>query len=558
VFGKPLPAPGSEPDSLQGFLHPCARLPGRFLSYLSQLLNFLTSQLRRSPFFSPAPLLPFSLALLFPLLLCLPAVVHAQPTWGPDVRLTYAQWESWWPEIAIWKDSLYVAWRDLRDRSPSSGEVYFKRSLDGGITWSPDVKLSLADSGATGPVIVARHDTVIVAWQDYRHGSYIVIYYRRSTDAGATWGPEVLLSNWWRVSYDPTLALGDGGDVYAVWCDQTTTNKLRFRRSTDYGTTWEPDTLVGPVYAGTLISPTLVFARGVLHLIKDELIPPWAWEVGYRRSTDRGLTWSPVSILSENDSIHSFWPKIAADSTGGVYVSWADYKYSPYPWTGDIFYRRSTDQGLSWHPIQEFVYQHRARGSDVACDSSQVYLTWEDSRNGPNDNFEIYFQMSTDRGTSWGPEARLTYAPYNSEYPRVEAAQGKVHLVWQDARDDTLYNGNFPEIYYKRGVYRVGVERNETLAGISSEIGVEVLSNPFQSEARVLYWLNQEGFIDLSVYNIEGQITRVLKRGISGPGRCRVVWDGLDRYGKEVGSGVYFIRLTAGGKEVTKRVVKLR
>jgi len=62
---------------------------------------------------------------------------------------------------------------------------------------------------------------------------------------------------------------------------------------------------------------------------------------------------------------------------------------------------------------------------------------------------------------------------------------------------------------------------------------------------------------ELKIYNIKGQLVRELdinaKSGIRS-----ISWDGLDSYGKKVGSGIYFYKLTADKKEIVKKMVLMR
>jgi hypothetical protein len=48
-----------------------------------------------------------------------------------------------------------------------------------------------------------------------------------------------------------------------------------------------------------------------------------------------------------------------------------------------------------------------------------------------------------------------------------------------------------------------------------------------------------------------------LATGMAGPGRHRVLWSGRDSRGAVVPAGVYFARLQAGGREISRRIVIL-
>lgn len=93
--------------------------------------------------------------------------------------------------------------------------------------------------------------------------------------------------------------------------------------------------------------------------------------------------------------------------------------------------------------------------------------------------------------------------------------------------------------------------------------GEEGPSNPFLSGAGAEYPV----FFDLPVrertllrvYDVAGRSVRTVLDGPAGPGRgLRAAWDGLDREGRRVSSGVYFLRFEAGSYSATRKIVVLR
>ncbi|MFQ5637200.1 MAG: choice-of-anchor D domain-containing protein, partial [bacterium] len=64
--------------------------------------------------------------------------------------------------------------------------------------------------------------------------------------------------------------------------------------------------------------------------------------------------------------------------------------------------------------------------------------------------------------------------------------------------------------------------------------------------------------VQLRVYNLLGELVRVLVDERKAPGRYLVEWDGKDRTGKWVPSGVYFYQLLAGDVQQTKRMTVLQ
>jgi hypothetical protein len=83
--------------------------------------------------------------------------------------------------------------------------------------------------------------------------------------------------------------------------------------------------------------------------------------------------------------------------------------------------------------------------------------------------------------------------------------------------------------------------------------------NPFNPATTLVYSVSADaGPIELSVYNVAGQLVRTLVSGDVEPGRHSAVWDGRDEGGARAGSGVYFVRLSAGESGRTRKIVLLK
>ncbi len=81
--------------------------------------------------------------------------------------------------------------------------------------------------------------------------------------------------------------------------------------------------------------------------------------------------------------------------------------------------------------------------------------------------------------------------------------------------------------------------------------------NPFNPATAIKLEVLEETPVRLEVYNITGQRIRILADAVFQRGVYTVRWDGKDYNGEEVGSGVYFYRITAGGRSAAKKMLKL-
>ena len=80
--------------------------------------------------------------------------------------------------------------------------------------------------------------------------------------------------------------------------------------------------------------------------------------------------------------------------------------------------------------------------------------------------------------------------------------------------------------------------------------------NPFNMTTAILYSLPKNGSVTLTIYNVMGEeITVLLSKEQKNEGAHMQIWDGLDKYGAEVTSGIYFCQMTAGSFCDTKKML---
>jgi len=82
--------------------------------------------------------------------------------------------------------------------------------------------------------------------------------------------------------------------------------------------------------------------------------------------------------------------------------------------------------------------------------------------------------------------------------------------------------------------------------------------NPFNPVVRLPFVLDQEQRVQLSVYDAAGHRVAVLVDERLGAGQHEASWFGHDQLGRDVPSGVYSLRLDAGGRVDTRSMVLLR
>ncbi|MFA7360159.1 MAG: T9SS type A sorting domain-containing protein [Candidatus Kapaibacterium sp.] len=160
------------------------------------------------------------------------------------------------------------------------------------------------------------------------------------------------------------------------------------------------------------------------------------WEIYYKRSTYSGVNWGTDTRMTNNGA-NSYSPTIAC-SGSNVHVVWMDQRDGNL----EMYYKRSTDGGTTWG--QDTRLTNKTVDSwnpSIAVSGSNVHVVWQDTRDG---NFEIYYKRSTDGGINWGADTRLTNATSVSYSSSIACSGLNLHVVWRDER-----NANW-EVFYKR------------------------------------------------------------------------------------------------------------
>lgn len=96
-------------------------------------------------------------------------------------------------------------------------------------------------------------------------------------------------------------------------------------------------------------------------------------------------------------------------------------------------------------------------------------------------------------------------------------------------------------------------------AGVpAAHLQLRATPNPFNPLTQVAFNLAAEKSVSLAVYDLKGRRVRDLGAGRWTSGMHTVPWNGRDDGGRELSSGVYFVRLTAGAETAVAKVTLVR
>ncbi len=430
-------------------------------------------------------------------------VSHAGGFLGDETRLNQDVGNSLQsqPNLAVASDRAMAVWNDARTLGGFSGQRIFGRRLS--LYGFPTAnEFLISDSSALSskqsPRVVLHSDgSGLAVWLDSRGGQYQV-YGRKLNVAGSVEGSDFLIS--------PLVQSVDITRVYAA-CDNS--NRI--------SVVW---------FDAGAVTPSL-------HIQKFNA-----------DGSDAGsFVYAPTSPAKIED--------VSADigSDGRVAVFWTGFENGDH--NGYVTLLSAAGATISG-PITVTDSPSADPGSPSVsiCNNLYVSTVWIDRRDGhPLAYFQILDPTLTPLGTN-SPAAGST--PEYAQEPAVKAYRGRAWFVWADNRTEGLNVYGRPWVYLPTDV-------DEEPIILPQEFRLaQNYPNPFNPTTEIEYSIPSASRVELAVFNVLGQQTRLLLNREEAAGTYRIVWDGRDDHGAMVASGVYFYRLTAGSFSETRKMMLLK
>ncbi|MBD3384775.1 T9SS type A sorting domain-containing protein, partial [candidate division KSB1 bacterium] len=179
------------------------------------------------------------------------------------------------------------------------------------------------------------------------------------------------------------------------------------------------------------------------------------------------------------------------------------------------------------------------------------------------DNQQVFAQAEAEGGTNF----RIKYAD-----TKVTALCSKNASVpgYSIKADRTVWVIRYTsQMGYAESIYIYDAETDEAILPTTIHTGTterlpdrfelkQNYPNPFNDETVIEFSLVQGGHVVLKIYNLSGQLIRLVVNTSYQTGHHRAVWDGCDQAGDRMPSGIYIYRLSSSSVELTRRMVFLR
>jgi len=241
--------------------------------------------------------------------------------------------------ISIAADSagnLFCAWNDWRT---GYSHIWSSVSTDRGATWSRNVQVDddTTDYDCAHAEVCVQPGTnhyLVVAkaprWFENRPHIRPCAFLYRSTDCGQTFQPGVQLDTFNRLAVHPHVV----ADRDHIICDYTGEGRaVRDTLITEARTFYtQADSWGSPVPVTDLDSLHELYLSGTLAISGDGRVhtalmvekntPGSRESIHYTSSSDHGVSWSDLELVSDDSTVDSWYPDIGVDATGHAYIVW--------------------------------------------------------------------------------------------------------------------------------------------------------------------------------------------------------------------------------------------
>jgi len=159
-------------------------------------------------------------------------------------------------------------------------------------------------------------------------------------------------------------------------------------------------------------------------------------------------------------------------------------------------------------------------------------------------------------GTTSAPEVRATLTSTAEDLgdPGWDTKYGYGLVDAASAMEVTSSSGKTQELSQYRLIPEGSAQNQTTISQFSLS---QNYPNPFNPRTTIEYSLAESSYVTLKIYNVAGELVKILVDEYQIAGYHQVIWYGDNEVGEEVANGVYFYRLRAEKNVDIKKMVVL-
>ncbi len=322
------------------------------------------------------------------------------------VEICKAPGSQHWPEL-INDDAggAFITWVDER-AGTLDADIYVQRiNSSGNAQWTVyGIPVCNASSWQSSPQIISDNaGGVIIAWTDDRTGNSDIYVQRINSTGAKLWGLNGKAVCTEALYQQKPLIVSDGaGGAIIAWQDyRTGSYDIYAQRINSTGDIqWTPNGVALCLYSGYQYIEDIISdgAGGAIVIWRDTRENFFERDVYAQRiNSSGGVEWTTDGVKISDISIDQSEPKLCSDGIGGAIITWMDNRSQYY----EIYAQRiNSTGGIQWTINGTSVSTATAnQGHPKICTDGLggAIITWYDNRN-EIDYYDIYAQRINSTG----------------------------------------------------------------------------------------------------------------------------------------------------------------
>ncbi|MCH8125336.1 T9SS type A sorting domain-containing protein [candidate division KSB1 bacterium] len=261
-----------------------------------------------------------------------------------------------------------------------------------------------------------------------------------------------------------------------------------------------------------------------------------------------------------------------AEPLEGVYVGfWADIDAPDYP---DRSSPANDKVGKVFNDKAAFIFDGETEATEIPLLGAMILgieapmVSYWKAGDDPNDDEQryAYLQGNTPGTTGTGDyRILLSYGPF----PLVAGETIQLSVVIVQAPELADFEDNLSDAAEFHGEELGFAALKKRAASLfPTRTSDNVLPrdfalhanfpNPFNPNTQIQFDLKEAVDVNLAIYNGNGQLVRTLVNGFFAAGAYTTTWEGLDNHGRQLPSGVYFYKMSAGVFQAQRKLLLLK
>jgi hypothetical protein len=456
------------------------------------------------------------------------------------------------PEFTVDNNgNIHCVWS--HNYAPNFHKIHYSKSIDDGETWTEPLDLSQNEELWMGsPCIVSDSQSNLYVTYEYNVGSiyHISIYFMKYD--GISWSePCPILSDFGPIGPITPLIIDNNDRVYAFWFWGFQVGEVYYRYYED----GEWSEIICPY--SNHEEGRYGFASGKsdsdnnLHFVGVYYNPQSGWGLygdrtsyfHYDYQTD---TWEEPIVLGIRYTQQG--RDIDLDSNEYPHIVWRENVNDSIPPNDGTLY--SYFDGENWSEPEILVedpwYQV------IAIDNNDYIHLVEKEKYGTGSGIVYNLVYYTNIDSIW--EGTIIVESENvASLPQLEIYNNKIYLIYFNSSEP--YESDIYFIKKDLSIPSIGEHYINNISAISLS---QNYPNPFNPTTQIDFSLNKSGYTTLKIFNVKGELIRTLVDGYKRRGDYSVLWDGKNKDGKEVRSGIYLYRLQVENHCITRSLTLVK